>query len=322
MNNLTIVYHLFKQYKNLNQSLKSLAEQSDKNFDLIIITDGVANKIKDELAKYDLNEHFKNFKLISISKNVGSSYSYNLALKHASAPYIFYYSSNVVLENNFVEIINKNIEAKKADMYIFRTKDDTKLLDEDKLNNTKSIYYPALFEFISDKVFSLEFLKKNKIEHKEFQHFTFLYAYDVFSKKPKISCIKEKIATIHPSEQYYYNLYDLVYQCEEILNNYSEDKFYLDNKSQIDYLTIRTILTKFLPRIYTQSQKSKDVSLKTAILFCNKWLKEYLPDWKQNAILNNKNNLDSSQRINFMKNFSGSYKVTYKFFKDKKNASF
>ena len=101
----------------IDQTLKSVINQSYKNWKLFIIDDGSNLKTKNILKKYRKN---KKIKIIYLSKNRGAAYCRNLALKKSKSKFIAFIDSDDIWQKRKLETqIKFMIDKKKHFTYTF-----------------------------------------------------------------------------------------------------------------------------------------------------------------------------------------------------------
>ena len=307
--NLTIVYHLNKFSKTLEDSFKSLINQSSSDFELILIADETSKAVQNYFAKVDLNKTFKKIKYIKIAQKLGHAYCNNLAMKYVETPYVYFSSSNVVYHKDFVKIINETVEKEKYDVILFNTKDTSKfspnIYTEKNGTTIESLYVVALGT-TNDKVISTDLIKKNNVTFENFHHYTSLFTLKVCEHMKKIKNIDKQILQIFPQDKVNYNIYDIVNQNNNILKDRNSN-FYKSNKDDIDYILIRNCLYTFLSRFCRENNWQKNDEFKRAFIYANDWLKFCLPDWKNNKVLNSADNLDNKKIVNYLKNYPRTY---------------
>jgi glycosyltransferase involved in cell wall biosynthesis len=54
--NLTIVYHVYKNSNSLEESLRSIFEQTDTNFEFTLVNDGATSNVTNILKKFDFSK--------------------------------------------------------------------------------------------------------------------------------------------------------------------------------------------------------------------------------------------------------------------------
>ena len=99
-----ITNHNYGKY--LSKSIKSVLNQSLKDFELIIIDDGSIDNSKEILKKYEKNKKIK----IIFQKNKGLIVSNNLALRLAKGKYILRLDADDWLDPHALEIMSSILE--------------------------------------------------------------------------------------------------------------------------------------------------------------------------------------------------------------------
>ena len=84
----------------IDQTLKSVINQSYKNWKLFIIDDGSNLETRNILKKYKKN---KKIKIIYLSKNHGAAYCRNLALKKSKSKFIAFIDSDDIWQKRKLE---------------------------------------------------------------------------------------------------------------------------------------------------------------------------------------------------------------------------
>ena len=65
---LTIIYHLFNNSINLNNSLKSILEQEDQEFSVIFILDQTTEKVRESLKEINFLKKLNTLRLFQFHK--------------------------------------------------------------------------------------------------------------------------------------------------------------------------------------------------------------------------------------------------------------
>lgn len=303
---LTIVYRLTNFYNSLDESFRSLVEQSNKNFNIIIIADGTTKQIQSYFIDKDLNQYFQSVKYIKISEKLGSSYCYNLALKYVKTSYVYFTNSCVIFNKNFVDNFEKIANNEDADVFVCNKYDEIGIgnsKNKNGCNITTTKLYLLLLSNIRNKIISTKIFKDAKIEFSNFHHYTFLDTIKIFECAKTIKVIKSMIVRIFTTEHPNYNIYDIIDQNNLILDK-NHSAFYKKNTDDVNYIMIRNALFVFLARIAIQNKWKFNSIFKHAYNYANEWLKTYLPNWKNNKILNSSNNLDNKNVVLYLKNIS------------------
>ena len=302
--NLTIVYHLNNYSNSLDKSFEGLMNQNNKNFEIIIIADGTSKTVQKFFIDIDLNKHFKSVKYIKISQKLGHGYSNNLALKYVKTPYVFFTNACFVYSKTFTDDIIKTIDNENADIFVFNTSnsENNKRLDKNSCSFNIQKTYSLLLDNTNNKIISTKFIKDNNIQFTNFNHYTFLDTIKLFKRAEKIKKINCKIIKVYSNDNLTYNIYDIIDQNNLILGK-EHIEFYKKNIDDINYMMIRNALFVFLLRIAIQEKWKFNRVFRNAYDYAVEWIKTYIPNWKENKILNSPNNLDDKQVINYLKQF-------------------
>lgn len=313
---ISIVYHVYKNATNLEKSLFSVINQTNKNFELIIVDDNGTEEIKAIISKYDFSAINK-MKYINFNQNLGHSFSFNVGLKEASCDYVFYMGSNINLENNFIEVLNKTIEDyNNPDVISFSNEKigDNVFESFEKFNKD---FFQIVNQNFKNKIFSTSFLRENDIHLADYKYLPLVFLVKVFEKFKKWVSIDKNIASFVYSMSFTYNLYDFLEQAEYLLENETESSFWKTNKDQMEYIIIRSLIFVFLMRIF----KTVDsyVGQNSAIDASLKLLDSHLPNWRKNSYLWSSSNTDKKQVIEYIKNFKANTRYVKKMLKEVNN---
>jgi glycosyltransferase involved in cell wall biosynthesis len=101
----------YNRQHTITQAVDSVLEQSFKNFELIIVDDGSADKTKTKLKNIIKNKKVRYF---CLKKNVGLSAARNFGIKKSKGKYIAFLDTDNIWHKNFLEVmvteLNKNPE--------------------------------------------------------------------------------------------------------------------------------------------------------------------------------------------------------------------
>jgi len=113
MNSLvTIIMPTYNRSRTIDRAMKSILNQTYKNFELIIIDDGSKDNTVEKIKKYDDNR----IKLIELETNMGANYARNQGLQKAKGKYItFQDSDDEALKNKISDSI-KFLEDNECDI--------------------------------------------------------------------------------------------------------------------------------------------------------------------------------------------------------------
>ncbi len=309
---ISIIYHVYKEHFNLNESIESILKQDNKNFELILILDAPSDNASDIIEKFDLFKD-KRIKIIKFMENFGRSFTYNFALDKAKGDYVYFTESKVILEPNFIgellDVIKSNNN--KYDYINFLVNNNDSLTNlpyevgagfDNELDNIVNIKLT-----LKDKIFKRKFLIDNKIEFAQYKNFHSLYIYNVLENYKYAFYLDKQLANWKRElkKGYEYNLYNILESAEmlcEILmkrNEYDEDRI----NAYLTWIPI-CILYEFVKKMYSSYHNNEKIVTK-AIENAADLIDRIYPNYKKNPkleILNRK--LISKYILEFKRNFS------------------
>ena len=136
---VSIILPNYNSSNYISQTIKSVLNQTYKEWELIIVDDNSDKKTKRILSKYKKN---KKIKIIYLNKNNGAGYCRNLAIKKSSSYYLAFLDSDDIWSKTKLK---KQIKFMQANNYSF-TYTNYKSFKDDK-NFTKNIRAPKKFDF-------------------------------------------------------------------------------------------------------------------------------------------------------------------------------
>lgn len=164
---ISIIVPVYNVEKYLDKCLNSLINQTNQNFEAIIVNDGSTDGSEKIVKKYDNNPMIKYFK----KKNGGLSSARNYGIKKASGDYLLFLDGDDYLEKDAVDILLKQVE-KNYDIIVFNIKS----INEDKVINDKSFNKDIEDDFnryivsapsACNKLIKKEIFIKNNLEFKK-----------------------------------------------------------------------------------------------------------------------------------------------------------
>lgn len=110
---LSLIIPVFNRPQEVDELLDSLTKQSRKNFDVMIVEDGSAEKCDQIISKYadqlDIKYFFKD--------NSGPGQSRNYGAERALGDYFIFFDSDVIVPENYIEIVNRELADKPCDAF-------------------------------------------------------------------------------------------------------------------------------------------------------------------------------------------------------------
>lgn len=231
---ITIILPIYNVEKYLEESLRSILNQSYKDYELIVVDDGSTDKSLDILNKY--KSKFNKIKIFT-KDNRGVSEARNLALSHAKGDYILFVDSDDFLKKDMVEKMVLKAKESQSDIVISNY---CLYYEENKFYKAltdmpKAITYSS-FQVIDmilkykfqgqlwNKLFKYSFLKENNFTFEEGRYIQDIFpVFKVISKAKKITYIDDELyfyrqregSTVHKrnkklTEDYYHAMTSII----------------------------------------------------------------------------------------------------------------
>ena len=107
---ISIIIPVYNRPAELKELLQSLAEQSDKDFDVIVVDDGSEQKSKIVVTKYltQLNVHY------FYKENSGPGESRNFGCEHSDASFFVFFDSDCIIPPDYIENLKKVVHGLQA----------------------------------------------------------------------------------------------------------------------------------------------------------------------------------------------------------------
>jgi glycosyltransferase involved in cell wall biosynthesis len=109
----SIIVPVYNRPDETDELLSSLAAQSSKNFEIVLVEDGSSIPSNEIVGKY--GEHL-NINYITKS-NTGRSDSRNIGMKNALGNYFIFFDSDCIIPPLYFEVLEKNLENNYADCF-------------------------------------------------------------------------------------------------------------------------------------------------------------------------------------------------------------
>ena len=112
---VSIIIPAYNAEKYIEQCIDSIISQTYKNIEVIIVNDGSTDNTLAICEKYAKED--KRIKIVK-KKNEGVSKARNDGIKIATGKYIMFIDSDDYIDDDYIEIMHKNIVEKKADLVV------------------------------------------------------------------------------------------------------------------------------------------------------------------------------------------------------------
>ena len=113
MPRFSVIVPVYNRIDEVDDLLKSLSEQSCKDFEAVIVEDGSSQPCKDVISKYADKVDVKYF----FKENEGRSIARNYGLERASGDYFIYFDSDCVIPPNYFKTLSVALDRNPVDCF-------------------------------------------------------------------------------------------------------------------------------------------------------------------------------------------------------------
>lgn len=281
----SIIVPVYNAEKYLDKCLNSIKQQTEPNFEAIIINDGSKDKSENIINQYLKDSRFK---LIS-QENHGIGYSRNKGIKASKGKYLVFIDSDDYIEKNFLENMLNKIEKDKLDIVIcdyIEENEETKTIKKISIPSFSDTTIKKSKELLVDinkspwnKIYKKSFIKDiNFPENIKYEDTLFLCQALKDAKIGKINkplnhyVIHSKSETTTMNEK----VFEILEIIDKIRYFYKKEK---DFKDVINKLTIQIITTYTIQQRYQTCRKTRNKFINDAF----EYLEKEIPNYKNNA---------------------------------------
>lgn len=173
---ISIIMPVYNTEKYVETAIKSILDQTFKDFELIIVNDGSTDASKDIIDKYyKIDNRIKIVNKI----NEGLGYARNSGLEYASGKYILFIDSDDYIESYTLEEIYIAAEKNKADITVFNMK---------KVMETTGQVIEEKFLKLKNETISIKNIGINKYFEEYF--FPYIHGHEACNKLYKYELLK------------------------------------------------------------------------------------------------------------------------------------
>lgn len=113
MRNYSIIIPVYNRPDELDELLACLTKQTYKIFEVVVVEDGSAIKADKIIEKYHSELEIKYIQ----QQNTGQGFARNTGFKHANGDYFIILDSDALIEPNYLEIVEKQLNSNFLDLY-------------------------------------------------------------------------------------------------------------------------------------------------------------------------------------------------------------
>ena len=165
---VSIIIPIYNGANTLRECLDSLKNQTEKNFELILINDGSTDETQEIIDSY--LKCFNKIKIINNGLNLGVSHARNLGMNNVSSDYCAFIDCDDIVSSNYVKNICKEL-SNNPDLIIFSYYLNSKPIYAHKKRKDVIPYKKHTgYGFVWNKVFRYKIILENKINFNEDIH--------------------------------------------------------------------------------------------------------------------------------------------------------
>lgn len=278
---ITIIVPVYNVEKYIDRCLKSLINQTYKNFEVILINDGSKDNSLKIIRKYE-----KKYDFITVytQKNMGPAITRNKGIDLVKTKYLMFIDSDDYVDKDYIETYYNSIKNTNFDIVIggFKKTDGKTISFERKINEGEFSKYIVTGPVA--KIYRTEFIKKNDIYFLDTNASEDIYfSLKAINKKAKVKSIS------YVGYYYFDNLNSISNTMHKGFNEKLNFCEFLDeinfrngpNDKLNEYFIIRYCIWYLL-------YSGKNVNSSLFVKEYNKifsWLKENISDYKKNKYI-------------------------------------
>lgn len=255
---ISIIIPTYNNAKYLNRCLNSIASQTFKNYEVLIIDDGSTDDTSDICVNYSSTD--TRFKYIK-KENGGVSSARNCGLSQYKGDYVIFLDSDDYLQNDALEIINRDINAKpNANIVVYNnylmTRDGTKVCENDQhFDSVDNLVFEIIERLSKDKNEWLRTIWAKVYKRSTLENIVFPSEVHIGQDACFLISVINKLTSIDEvmfSDSCWY-IYDRTNE-QSATHNYKKDLFLL-SKYQINYLN------KEIDKLQNYDNKRKNTTM-------------------------------------------------------------
>lgn len=287
---VSVIVPCFNAEKTIQRTLESLANQTLKNLEIIVINDGSTDQTETIIHQFQEDHPDVLINLYS-KENEGIAEARNFGLRKATGEYIGFLDSDDYTEPNMFEVLYEKAKEEDYDMVVSHfywenskgtviQKEGPYELGPDMMVN--------LFAVLWNKIYRTDLLRYLDIQFPygdRYEDACFLYCLTsqlqsiAFVDEPFVHYVQNETSITHTNNDQVKNMID-VFQI--ILNYYKEHYRYDEYKDALEYIHIKF----FLGNSFLRSARIQDKQDRTQTILMG-WdlLNDTFPNWRKNPYL-------------------------------------
>ncbi|MDP3793638.1 MAG: glycosyltransferase family A protein, partial [Candidatus Uhrbacteria bacterium] len=104
---ISVIIPVYNHAKEALECLQALGEQTERDFEVIMVDDGSTDGLADRVDEISSSFHFV---FIRFPKNRGAPAARNEGFRHAKGEYVIFLDADVELERNALKVMKKTLD--------------------------------------------------------------------------------------------------------------------------------------------------------------------------------------------------------------------
>lgn len=295
MPKISVIVPVYNTEKYLDKCLNSLAKQTLKDIEILVINDGSPDNSEEIIKKYE--KEYPEIIKYYLKPNGGLSDARNYGIEKATGDYIGFVDSDDYVEKDMFEklyskAISNNYDIVVSDLYMVYEDNNNRdvisscvysdYTNKEKIKALMTYIYPTAW----NKIYKRELLENIKFK-KDIWFEDVEFMLRLFPNINNIGVVKEPLYNYLQRENsitYTFNkkLYNFIDNMEGIIDYYKQNNLYDEYKEEIEYLYVRYAFATFMKRL----AKAKDKKIyKEGYQYAKVKVNKYFPNYKRNKYL-------------------------------------
>ncbi|WP_191089442.1 glycosyltransferase family 2 protein [Paenibacillus spiritus] len=116
---ISVIIPVYNVEKHVTRTLNSLANQTDNNFELVIVNDGSIDSTLQVITEYIAQNKLHNVKIIN-QENAGVSVARNTGIEASTGEYVYFLDGDDYVEIKLIETLNNVIKDEHPDLVFWK----------------------------------------------------------------------------------------------------------------------------------------------------------------------------------------------------------
>lgn len=290
---ITFVLYLHKNAKNLEECLASLVQFDPNDTEIILVHDEDSDEVNLVLENF-----FKtirtNIIYIKNQEFLGQSFCYNNAIRLSSGKYIFFLSYNDVVSANLLKEIKEPMEQEYDVISIPSQKEKFYYLEQNEYTSlNKELILSCGIANLRDKIFRKDYLVQANLSFEDGRWYPDVFILNVLLSFNKWwNVLGDSLLDVSKDSETTFNLYDYLYQVDDLFNLAIRADVYEEYKKEFDYWITVICVYQFLSKIYStysihftvkKSIEKNARAIRLAMRHVTQVINKYVPNFERNV---------------------------------------